>query len=56
MVTTVAERWGFIRAVVEEITPYQQRVQEVGRARCTDALDTGVLQGLTAWAPWTRSV
>jgi hypothetical protein len=47
---------GFIRAVVEEITPYQQRVAEVGWARCTDALHTGVLHGHTARAPWTRSL
>ena len=40
MVATVRELLGFIRAVVREVTPYQQRVAEVGRARCT-----GVLHG-----------
>ncbi len=43
VVSRVRELLGFIRAVVREVTPYQERVAEVGRARCTGALDPLVI-------------
>lgn len=51
MVARVRERLGFIRAVVKEVTPYEQPVAEVGRARCT-----GVLHERTAQARCTGAL
>lgn len=43
VVARVREFLSFIRAVAKEVTPCQQRVAEVGRARRTGALDPLVI-------------